>query len=308
MNDKVSVIIPTYKRPMDILSRAVESVFAQTYEHIELIVIDDSPDSYADRAEIQRYMQSKQNAGVIYMQNETNLGGSLSRNRGIDVATGAYISFLDDDDEYLPGKIERQVAYMRTHDVDLTFGNMIMYSMDGKVVDVREYHDIPSFDTGTLLTYHLMKHMTGTPTFMFKADKLREIGGFDDAKMGQEFYLMLKAIENGLKIGYIDACDVKIYKHNDGGISQGKNKIDGENALYEFKKRYFSRLTKREIRGIKFRHHAVMVVAYLRNRMYFRAVLEMFRGFFISPGLCFKEFIQFNRKRQSYSDAKEMKT
>ena len=61
---------------------------------------------------------------------------------------------------------------------------------------------------------------------------------------------------------------MKVYKHADGGITQGKNKINGENRLYEFKKKYFSQLSKKEIRFINFRHWAVMVVAHKRNSMY----------------------------------------
>jgi hypothetical protein len=66
---------------------------------------------------------------------------------------------------------------------------------------------------------------------MYKAEKLKEIGGFEDAKMGQEFYLMLKSIENDLSIGYLDDCNVIAYRHTSGGISQGKNKINGEKTL-----------------------------------------------------------------------------
>lgn len=265
---RVTVIIPTYKRTVDFLSRAVKSVIAQTYPNVEIIVIDDSPSDYKLRNSIKEYMDTVVNDNIKYFQNEKNMGGSLARNRGIELATGEYISFLDDDDEYMPEKIEKQVKFMLCSGNDLSFSNMIMYSPAGAVVDYRDYNDIPAFDNTSLLHYHLMRHMTGTPTFMFKTDKLREIGGFEDAKMGQEFYLMLKSIERGLSIGYIPECDVKVYKHADGGITQGKNKIDGENRLYEFKKKYFPQLRKKEIRFINFRHWAVMVVAYKRNSMY----------------------------------------
>lgn len=265
---RVTVIIPTYKRTVEFLSRAVQSVINQTYPNVEIIVIDDSPSDYKLRNSIKEYMDTIVNDNIKYFQNEKNMGGSLARNRGIELATGEYISFLDDDDEYMPEKIEKQVKFMLSGGNDLSFSNMIMYSPAGAVVDYRDYNDIPAFDNTTLLHYHLMRHMTGTPTFMFKTNKLREIGGFEDAKMGQEFYLMLKSIERGLSIGYIPECDVKVYKHADGGITQGKNKIDGENRLYEFKKKYFPQLNKREIRFINFRHWAVMVVAYKRNSMY----------------------------------------
>lgn len=269
---RVTVIIPTYKRSVEFLSRAVKSVIDQTYKNIEIIVIDDSPSNYIERDNIKKYMDSIVNQDVKYYQNEKNMGGSLARNRGIELATGEYISFLDDDDEYMPEKIEKQIKFMLYGGNDLSFSNMIMYNSSGIVVDFREYTDIPAFDNESLLHYHLMHHMTGTPTFMFKTNKLREIGGFEDAKMGQEFYLMLKSIEKGLSIGYIPECDVKVYKHEEGGITQGKNKIDGENRLYEFKKKYFSQLNKQETRFINFRHWAVMVVAFKRNSMYVQMI------------------------------------
>lgn len=280
---RVTVIIPTYKRTVDFLSRAVKSVINQTYPNVEVIVIDDSPSDYELRNSIKEYMDTVVNDDIKYFQNEKNIGGSLARNRGIELATGEYISFLDDDDEYMPEKIEKQVKFMLCSGNDLSFSNMIMYSPAGAVVDYRDYNDIPAFDNISLLHYHLMRHMTGTPTFMFKTDKLREIGGFEDAKMGQEFYLMLKSIERGLSIGYIPECDVKVYKHADGGITQGKNKIDGENRLYKFKQKYFPQLSKKEIRFINFRHWAVMVVAYKRNSMYPQMIAAGVKALVSSP-------------------------
>jgi len=307
MNERVSVIIPTYKRPVEYLARSIDSVRSQSYENIEIIVIDDSPDSFESRPDIKKYIESLPAGTVRYLQNPTNIGGSLSRNRGMDQATGDFITFLDDDDEYLPGKVERQVKYMQDHDADLSFSSMIMYNSSGKVVDARYHADIPSFDNQALIKYHLMHHMTGTPTFMFRAEKLREIGGFEDVRMGQEFYLMLKAIERGLKIGYINACDVKIYKHRNGGISQGKNKIEGENALYEFKKKYFPLLTSEEIRRIRFRHHAVLFVAYLRNNRIISALSAGLTALLISPCLFVQEATRFIKKIIKYKRSEKDK-
>jgi glycosyltransferase involved in cell wall biosynthesis len=296
IDKRVSVIIPTYKREVKYLSRAVESILNQTYKNIEIIVIDDSPSTYSDRYKIKSYMDSIKSSNVMYIQNEKNLGGSLSRNVGISIATGEYITFLDDDDKYLSKKIEKQLDFMVLGDYDLTFANMIMHNDKEEVVDIREYHDIPSFDNKALLHYHLMKHLTGTPTFMFKAKKLKEIGGFEDATMGQEFYLMLKSIEKNLSIGYFDDCDIVVYKHKDGGITQGKNKINGENILYKFKQKYFEQLNKKEKRYIRFRHYAVLVVAYKRNNMFIKAVLIGMVAFLSSPLDFIKEVFRFYKK------------
>lgn len=283
MKGKVSVIIPTYKREVKFLKRAVESVLCQTYENIEIIIIDDSPSSYEFRSEVKNYVYLLNSNKIIYIENEMNIGGSLSRNKGIESATGEYITFLDDDDKYLPEKIENQIRFMIDGNYDLSFTNMVMHNDKEEVVDVRGYHDIPSFENESLLKYHLMKHLTGTPTFMFKSNKLKQIGGFEDAKMGQEFYLMLKSIEKGLNIGYFDKCDLIVYKHKEGGITQGKNKIIGENNLYNFKKNYFDRLSMKEKMFIRFRHYAVMVVAYKRNNMNFNALASGIVAFFVSP-------------------------
>lgn len=295
-NKMVTVVIPTYKRGVKYLSRAVESVKKQTYDNIEIIVIDDSPNDYEDREAVGQYMETVTTDRIHYFKNETNLGGSLARNKGILLAKGEYITFLDDDDEYMPMKIEKQIAFMEETGCDLSFADMVMYNNSGKVVDYREYKDICAFDNDSLLRYHLMKHMTGTPTFMFKTDKLKEIGGFDDVKMGQEFHLMLKAIERGLEIRYFPECDVKVYKHEDGGISQGRNKIDGEIRLYEFKKKYFHLLAKEEVKYIDFRHWVVMAIAYKRNKMYFSMVYAFIKGFVSSPKNFFEQFFIFVNK------------
>lgn len=300
MGCMVSVIIPTYKRKLDYVSNALTSVLNQTYHNIEIVVVDDSPDDFPYRNEIRDYIEKLNDKRIVYIRNEKNLGGSLSRNVGIFASHGEYITFLDDDDEYMPGKVEKQLNFMLETGCDLSFSNMIMYRMDGKVCDFRDHKGIKAFDNDTLLRYHLTKNLSGTPSFMFKADKLKKIGGFKDAKMGQDFFLMLISIEAGLKIRYFNSCDIKVYKHNDGGISQGKNKIDGENMLYEFKKKYFDRLNKNEIRYVKFRHSMVMSVAYKRNHMYGKMIGSMIQAFFISPIYFVEESFSFVKNIARY--------
>ncbi len=273
MNKLVSVVIPTHKREVECLKKAIDSVLNQTYKNIEIIVVDDSPSTYEKRPEVKAYVEGLDYDKVIYLQNEKNLGGSLTRNRGIDASTGDYIAFLDDDDEYTSNKIEKQLKFMLDNDCDMTFSNTVMCK-NGKPVEVRGFKDIPAFDNDSLLHYHLLYHLTGTSTYMFKAEKLREIGGFDNALCGQEFILMLKAIEGGLKIRYMDVDDVLHTISAEGSISFSKNKIQGEKNLYQIKKRFFPQLSKKEIRYINFRYHAIMAIAYKRNSMYGNMIAE----------------------------------
>ena len=233
MNHLVSVVIPTYKREVEILSNAVNSVINQTYKNVEIVIVDDSPDTYEKRNEVKAYVESVGFEKIIFIQNEKNLGGSLARNRGINAATGEYITFLDDDDEYVSDKIEKQLRFMLENDCDMTFSNTVMCK-NGKPVEVRDFKDIPAYDNKSLLHYHLLYHLTGTSTYMFRAEKLREIGGFDNALCGQEFILTLKAIEGGLKIRYMDVNDVLHTISAEGSISFSRNKIQGNNGILSY--------------------------------------------------------------------------
>lgn len=301
-NPLVSVVIPTYKRTVEYVSKAVESVLNQTYPNVEVVVIDDSTEAFEGRKNTENYFKELNSSKVVYLQNEKNLGGSLSRNRGIENAKGEYITFLDDDDKYKPEKVEKQLRFMQEKGYEMTFTDLEIYTPDEKMVDYREFGDIESFDNDYLLRYHLQRHLTGTPTFMYKAEKLREIGGFDVVKVGQEFHLMLKSISGGLNIGYFPECYVKAYRHPDGGISGGMNKINGEKALFEFKQRFFPRLSKKEQRFIKFRHHAVLAAGYKRNNMYPQMIIECFKTVLSSPADFVKEGLRFLKKVKTHKN------
>lgn len=265
----VSVIIPTYKRSEQILGRAIQSILDQTYDNVEIIVVDDNPPETDYRIKVSNLLKSSpfNDSRIIYVMNEQNLGGSLTRNKGINKAKGDYITFLDDDDVYLPQKIENQVKYMLKEGVDLSFTNLKLHNPNDQLIDYREYTSIKEFSNSYLLRFHLKRHITGTPTFMFERINLINIGGFPKAKVGQEFMLMLRAIENNLTIGYLEDNQVVAYVYKGEKISNGENKLNGELELYKLKQRYFDHFSWREKRFITFRHHIVMAVAGLRSNM-----------------------------------------
>src|SRR5690625_1857772 len=118
----VSVIIPTYKRPR-MLTRALKSVLMQTYKNIEVIIVDDNDENSEYRKQTINFMKEyKSNPIIKYIKHKKNKGGSEARNTGIYKATGKYISFLDDDDEYMPTKIEKQVKkFKESNEANLGF-------------------------------------------------------------------------------------------------------------------------------------------------------------------------------------------
>jgi glycosyltransferase involved in cell wall biosynthesis len=101
---RVSVVIPTYNRA-HMLGRAIRSVLAQTLRDLELIVVDDG--STDDTA---RVVAATADPRVRSMRLERNGGLSRARNAGVAASRAAWVAFLDDDDEWLPARLERQLA------------------------------------------------------------------------------------------------------------------------------------------------------------------------------------------------------
>lgn len=291
MNDKVSVIIPTYKRS-EFLDRAIQSVLVQTYTNIEIVVVDDNNPNTEYRVATENQMAKyEKNSKVRYIKNHCNTGGALARNVGINMATGGYIAFLDDDDVYLPQKIENQIEYMKKMKLDMSFTDVRIYNQNDKLIDYRQHRYVKDLSNDELLKQHIMHHLTPTGTYIYKKQKLIEIGCFDNATVGQEFRLMIKTIESGMKIGYIPKADVVQYVHDGERISVGQGKLEGEKQIFQLKMKYFNQLSKKQINYVKFRYHAVIGVVGFRSKKYDTFLKNIVLAFFISPINCLSEVI-----------------
>lgn len=291
MAHKVSIVIPTYKRA-SYLARAIDSVLEQTYEDIEIIVVDDNGNNSKHRADTEKLMVERygDNTKVIYLKNDENIGGANARNKGAEVSVGDYLCFLDDDDIFLPDKIETQLKYMVENKLDLSFTNIKMHDMNDKVLDVRDHSRyVKSLENSELLKYHLMHHLTPTDTYMFLREAFFKAGGFVQRVVSNEFLLMLAAIESDLKIGYLNKVTAIQYIHNDGRISSAQGRIEGDKGLYDIKKRYFHMLAAKEKRYVQFRHHGAFAFYYFRNKAYLMSFLHTLSAFFTAPVVFIRE-------------------
>jgi glycosyltransferase involved in cell wall biosynthesis len=116
-NPLVSVIVPVYNCRR-YLGEAIDSVLRQTYKPVELIVVDDaSDDGSADVA-------GSYGAAVRYAS-QPRSGGGAARNRGVELARGEFLAFLDADDRFLPDKLHRQMKTLGSDgDLDMVFGHV----------------------------------------------------------------------------------------------------------------------------------------------------------------------------------------
>lgn len=107
--EMISCIISTYNRPVEVLKRAIDSAINQTYNNKEIIVVNDCPENNKLADEIEYLIKSYGKKYIKYIKLENNSGACYARNVGVKNSKGSFLAFLDDDDEWLPNKLEEQI-------------------------------------------------------------------------------------------------------------------------------------------------------------------------------------------------------
>ena len=128
----VSVIMPTFNAGK-YLADSIESVLAQTYTNLELLITDDCSNDDT-RSILKQFAQQDKRVKVKYLRE--NYGPGIARNRSIERAKGRYIAFCDCDDRWMPDKLERQIAHMRKHDCALCSSSYFICDADNQLTGV----------------------------------------------------------------------------------------------------------------------------------------------------------------------------
>lgn len=198
-NPLVSVIIPTYNRA-NVISRALSSVNNQSYEHIEIIVVDDGSTDNTEK------LMEREFPLIHYFKTE-NKGVSAARNLGVSHASGKYIAFLDSDDEWMPKKIEKQVYYMENNKLLWVHGEE-RWIRNGIRVNQKKVHQKSG---GDIFNRSLHLCLVSPSTVMIEKKLLVETGGFDERfTVCEDFDLWLRLLINH-EVGFIS--DELIFKY-----------------------------------------------------------------------------------------------
>lgn len=200
----VSVIIPTHNRAASIL-RAVESVLQQSYENIELIVVDDG-------SEDQTSAILQGHSGVQIISWDVRRGVSVARNKGVAASTGEWIAFLDSDDEWMPAKLEKQLDLASRERVPLVHGEEI-WIRNGRRVNPKKKHRKYG---GDIFERCLKLCLISPSAVLIRRDVFEETGGFDeDFPVCEDYDLWLK-ITSLHRVGFVaDPVLIKYGGHSD---------------------------------------------------------------------------------------------
>jgi len=195
-NILVSVILTTYDRP-DYLIRALDSVIAQTYKNLEILVIDGKRLKITE--EIMKSYQAKDKR-IIYLsyknKDKTTIYGDVqwARNEALCHATGKYAAMLDDDDIWRPEKIERQLFHAEINGAALTSCYMEVH--DNDFIHIDKPSICPSY-ADLLRSFN----MSCTSSYFLDRLALKAIGGFDETlRSMHEYDIALKLAKSGFEI------------------------------------------------------------------------------------------------------------
>ncbi|MDO5089663.1 MAG: glycosyltransferase family 2 protein [Leptotrichiaceae bacterium] len=217
--DKVSVITPMYNAEK-FISQTVESVLSQTYENWEMLIINDkSTDSSYEI--VKKYKEKDKRIKIINA--ETNIGVVKGRNTLMDMADGQYIAFLDADDYWTSDKLEKQIAFMKEKDADISCTEYTRISENGKHInEIRIKEEISYNDL-------LKNNYLGCLTVMLDTEKVGK-KYFKERDKNEDYVLWLEIVkEKGRIYGLKE--NLGFYRVLDN--SRSSNKIEAAKVRWK---------------------------------------------------------------------------
>ncbi|WP_306791814.1 glycosyltransferase family 2 protein [Agathobacter rectalis] len=220
----ISVIMPVYKTEEIYLRRAIESAIHQSYQNLEIVIVDDgAPETCAKLLDI--YAENDERVQVLH---KINGGVSSARNQGLKVATGDYILFMDSDDELENNAIEKLVEISKNTCSDITVcscKHTIMSEKKKNDVTKKYIRVVEQREAIHNLTYniHVFEELEPTAVWgkLYKKRIVENIRFNENMAIGEDFIFNYFAILNTKKVTY---CSQKLYIYNYVETSMMHNK------------------------------------------------------------------------------------
>ncbi|MDB5060522.1 MAG: hypothetical protein JWP67_365 [Mucilaginibacter sp.] len=220
----VTVIIPCYNCENSI-DRAMQSVFAQLWPTIEIILIDNNSTDNTLKI-LCKYQAAYPSQVKVYKEHKP--GAPAARNHGLYKAKGDYIQFLDADDELLPGKIFRQLQIARNTGADVVAGECLLNYKDGKKHAYTIIRHVDSNPWRGLISSKLGI----TSSNLWRTSMLKSVNGWDETMTSsQEYDLLFKLLKNDANI-VADQLANTIVHFSSNSISKSTNPKALKRILY----------------------------------------------------------------------------
>jgi len=278
---RVSVVIPTYNYARYV-PEAIDSVLAQSFEELEVIVVDDG--STDQTAEILRAF-----GGQLRDIRQEHRGLSAARNTGIRAARGQYVAFLDSDDLWLPDKVSLQVARLDAEpEVGLVYGETLFFH-DSTPATLTLHSRFAPHPSGRILSWLVRGNVILSPTPMVRRELFERVGLFDETLSACEDWDMWIRIARVCEIAYVDRVLAKSRQH------QENMSLDSErlmtNGLRVLEKAFAAPDPSQEVHGLRRmafgRRYADLGLHRFHTGRYEQARGDLIRAVTLDPRLLF---------------------
>jgi glycosyltransferase involved in cell wall biosynthesis len=253
---RVSAVITSFNYGR-YLAGAIESVLAQTYPNLEVVVVDDG--STDETPAVAARFAAR---GVRYVY-QPNAGAADARNTGARLTTAPLLAFLDADDEWLPDKIARQVAHLHTHpEIALVSSHADACSENMQFESVVHAARMPA---GWILESLLVRNVVLNPTcVLVRREALERVGGFSDLDKWEDWDTWLR-LSKLYPIGFIPESLAKVRRHQRGLSPQdGYEHLALDRVIFErhadgVDRAWRRAILRRRARSVSYFHFARLV-------------------------------------------------
>lgn len=286
---KISVIIPCYNCG-DLIHETIKSVTAQTYQSYEIIIVDDGSN---EETRVELEALKKQHSEIVFIRQD-NSGVSTARNRGIEQAKGAFITFLDADDLISANKLDAQLDAIETYNVDAVFSVIERFQETPSGKTFFNPTHPPEFSDSDYLSkvaeVELFKYANFS-TGLFRKDVFKTIQWNPKSRNAEDWELWLEFAAAGFKATNIDVTTNYYRKHNNNTTKQFDafinlqshfdiiNKFDVDKQVlrhfYENKFNYYGGLIPKEVGVVKRVSFFIQLFAKYPRSITYKSVLTV---------------------------------
>lgn len=203
LKDLISIIIPSYDR-YEMLLHSIQSVLDSEYKNVEIIVVNDCS---TDQRYYNKKLESFEKTKVIHLsinqRIKYNIGAAqgMTRQEGLNIATGEYIAFLDDDDFCTKDRLRLQIEYMKNNNCLFTCGNMYLVnhksiSEEKLDIDINSMYFQPN-TLPSIITYNISRsqNLICNSTVMMHKSLIDKVGSFRVTKCWEDLDYWQRALE-----------------------------------------------------------------------------------------------------------------
>lgn len=226
---RVSVVLPVYNGAR-YLAEAIESVLAQTYPHWEIVAVNDGSRDHSNEI-VGRYLESRR---VKYIE-QSNQGVARARNTGIAHSCGEFIALLDQDDVWLPDKLEKEVAFLDAHrEAALVHARVSCIDGAGMPMSCKGWIYVGPDASGLCAEQLLSGNRIAPLTVVIRRSCLEQVGVFEPAFEPADDWQLWLRVAARFPLGFLDAT-VARYRVHDANESKNLLKMKmSEIAVMEF--------------------------------------------------------------------------